>query len=51
VEQLFALLAGRREQANRCEAQRAQVVESLARSLPDAELRRGLRSSAETPLV
>ena len=43
--------AGRGEQANRCEAQRVQVVESLARSLPDAELRRGLLASAAAPIV
>ncbi|MFI5215618.1 MAG: ATP-binding protein [Candidatus Limnocylindria bacterium] len=43
--------AGRSEQANRCEAQRAQVVESLAGSLPDAELRRGLFASAASPLL
>ncbi len=38
--------AGRREDANRCEAERAQAVEAIARSLSDAELRRGLLASA-----
>jgi len=43
--------AGRGAQANRCEAKRAQLVEALARSLPDAELRRGLLASAAAPLI
>jgi len=41
--------AGRRVRAAACETRRAQVVEALARSLPDAELRRGLLASAATP--
>jgi hypothetical protein len=43
--------AGRDEQAKRCEAKRVQVVESLAGSLPDAELRRGLLASATARVV
>jgi class 3 adenylate cyclase/tetratricopeptide (TPR) repeat protein len=48
---LAALLerrAGRRDRAEACEARRAQVVEALARSLPDADLRRGLLAAGES---
>jgi class 3 adenylate cyclase/tetratricopeptide (TPR) repeat protein len=48
---LAALLehrAGRRARAEACQAKRAQVVEALARSLPDAELRRGLFAAGES---
>jgi hypothetical protein len=38
--------AGRSEQAGRREAERAKTVETLARSLSDADLRRGLIASA-----
>jgi class 3 adenylate cyclase/tetratricopeptide (TPR) repeat protein len=41
--------AGRRERATAYEARRAQMVDALARSLPDDELRRGLLASAATP--
>jgi len=41
--------AGRSERAGTCEARRVQVVDALARSLPDAELRRGLLASAAKP--
>ncbi|HUE29238.1 MAG TPA: AAA family ATPase, partial [Verrucomicrobiae bacterium] len=39
--------AGRREDAERCAAEALALVDTLARSLPDAGLARGLRASAE----
>jgi hypothetical protein len=45
----LARRAGSSEQASRREAERAQAVEALARSLPDAELRRGLLAAAAAP--
>jgi class 3 adenylate cyclase/tetratricopeptide (TPR) repeat protein len=41
--------AGRKEQAGRRDAERAQAVQALARSLSAAELRRGLLAAAAAP--
>jgi tetratricopeptide (TPR) repeat protein len=41
--------AGRSERAGRCEAERARAVDAIARSLTDAELRRGLLAAAAAP--
>jgi len=43
--------AGRRERAQACDAQRATLLDALGRSLPDAELRRGLLASAAAPAL
>ena len=40
--------AGHSARAQACEARRSELLDALARSLPDAELRRGLLASAQT---